>query len=100
MESALSMTPFGSDFLKTKLNNIYRGDKAKGESGIFANLTLQLVQNSETVKPSVKHEIQKQLLGVIQRRNNNIGLSGVWVNSPVGSISNLQGTFIVQTLDC
>lgn len=90
MESAMSMTPFSDNFLGAKVNGVYKGDRAAGQAGVFVNLTLQLEENADTSRPAVKNDIQKHLLGVIQRRSNNVGNSALWVDSPPGSVSNLQ----------
>jgi hypothetical protein len=90
LDSAMSMTPFSDEFLGAKVNSIYRGERSAGQPGVFVNLTLQLDENAETARSSVRGDIQKHLLGVIQRRSNNVGNSALWVDSPPGSISNLQ----------
>lgn len=87
----MSMTPFSDEFLGAKVNNIYQGDRSQGQAGVFVNITLQLEENAETSRPSIKGDIQKHLLGVIQRRSNNVGYSALWVDSPPGSVSGLQG---------
>lgn len=86
----MSMTPFSDEFLDANINKIYNGNAAEGSAGVFVNMTIQLEENSETVRPNIKAEIQKHLLGVIHRRNNNIGNSVLYVDSPAGSVSNLQ----------
>ena len=85
------MTPFSDEFLQAKVNNIFQGDPAQGLAGVFVNLTLMIEENMETLRPVLKSDIQKHLLGVIHRRNNNIGNSALFVESAAGSISNLQG---------
>ncbi|KAF2893770.1 hypothetical protein ILUMI_12403 [Ignelater luminosus] len=90
MDSAMSMTPFSDEFLGIKVNGIYRGERSAGQGGVFVNITLQLEANSDTSRPTVRADIQRHLLGVIQRRSNNVGNSALWVDSPPGSISNLQ----------
>lgn len=87
----MSMTPFSDEFLNANVNRIYNGNAAEGAAGVFVNLTIQLEENAETVRPNIKSDIQKHLLGVIHRRNNNIGNSVLYVDSPAGAISNLQG---------
>lgn len=87
----MSMTPFSDEFLDARVNKIYNGDPSQGQAGVFVNITIQLEENMETLRSSVKSDIQKHLLGVIHRRNNNIGNSVLYVESPAGSISNLQG---------
>jgi hypothetical protein len=86
----MSMTPFSDEFMEGKVNNIYQGDPAQGMAGVFVNLTLMIDENKETLNPSLKNDIQRHLLGVILRRNNNIGSSALYVDSPPGSISAVQ----------
>ncbi|XP_072390317.1 uncharacterized protein pwn [Diabrotica undecimpunctata] len=90
LESAMSMTPFSDEFLAAKVNGIYRGERSQGQAGVFVNITLQLDENADTSRPTVRGDIQRHLLGVIQRRSNNVGDSALWVDSPPGSVSNLQ----------
>lgn len=87
--SAMDMTPFSDDFMEARVNKIYKGDATRGEAGIFVNVTLRLTETGETVRPAVKNDIQKHLLGVIHRRNNNIGNSALYVESPTGAVSHL-----------
>lgn len=93
----MSMTPFSDEFMVAKVNKIYNGDAAQGAAGVFVNLTLELEENGDTLRPNLKSDIQKHLLGVIHRRNNNIGNSVLYVESPPGSVSNLQGLSIQLT---
>lgn len=76
--------------MEAKVNNIYQGDPAQGLAGVFVNMTMMIEENGETVRPALKSDIQRHLLGVIHRRNNNIGNSALYVESPPGSVSNLQ----------
>lgn len=87
----MSMTPFSDEFLGVKINTIYKGERSAGQAGVFVNVTLQLEANADTSRPTVRGDIQRHLLGVIQRRSNNVGNSALWVDSPPGSVSNLQG---------
>lgn len=84
------MTPFSDEFMGAKVNKIYNGEAAQGSAGVFVNMTIEVEENGESTRPAVKSEIQKHLLGVIHRRNNNIGNSVLYVDSPAGSVSNLQ----------
>nr|XP_050844801.1 uncharacterized protein LOC127061661 [Vespula vulgaris] len=90
IESAMSMTPFSDEHMGSSVNSVYQGDVSQGQGGVFVNATLKLIYEPRTVRPSLAGELQKQLLGVIHRRNNNIGNSALYVDSPRGSISNLQ----------
>lgn len=86
----MSMTPFSDEFIDAKINEIYKGDASKGFSGVFVNFTIMLEENGETLQPKIKAEIQRHLMGVIHRRNNNIGNSNLFVSNPLGSVSAVQ----------
>ncbi|XP_014474170.1 PREDICTED: uncharacterized protein LOC106744187, partial [Dinoponera quadriceps] len=90
VESAMSMTPFSDEYMGSQINNVYQGDVSQGQGGVFINTTLKLTYEPRTIRPSLAGELQRHLLGVIHRRNNNIGNSALYVDSPPGSISNLQ----------
>lgn len=86
------MTPFSDDFINSRINSIYVAKNLENnEPAVYVNLTLQLEENLDTTRPAVKQDIQRHLLRVIQRRNNNVGNSAVWVNTPPGSVLALQG---------
>ncbi|XP_070503689.1 uncharacterized protein pwn isoform X1 [Chironomus tepperi] len=87
VDSAMSMTPFSDEFMEATVNNIFQGDASKGLAGVFVNLTLMIEENAETIRPAIKNDIQRHLLGVIHRRNNNIGNSALFVDSAPGSVS-------------
>lgn len=91
------MTPFSDEYMGSLINNVYQGDVSQGQGGIFMNATLKLTYESRTIRPSLAGELQRHLLGVIHRRNNNIGNSALYVDSPPGSISNLQGKIRLST---
>lgn len=95
IHSAMTMTPFFDEHVATSINNIYQGDVSQGQGGVFVNATLKLAYEPRTARPTLAGELQKHLLGVIQRRYNNIGNSALYVESPAGSISNLQGKILV-----
>ncbi|XP_053976479.1 uncharacterized protein LOC128875137 [Hylaeus volcanicus] len=90
IESAMSMTPFSDEFMGSSINRVYQGDVSQGQGGVFVNATLKLTYEPRTIRPSLAGELQRHLLGVIHRRSNNIGNSALYVDSPPGSISNLQ----------
>lgn len=87
----MSMTPFSDEYMGSLINNIYQGDVSQGQGGVFVNATLKLTYEPRTIRSSLAGELQRHLLGVIHRKNNNIGNSALYVDSPPGSISNLQG---------
>ncbi|XP_017766796.1 PREDICTED: uncharacterized protein LOC108555573 [Eufriesea mexicana] len=90
IESAMSMTPFSDEYMGSFINRVYQGDVSQGQGGVFVNATLKLTYEPRTIRPSLAGELQRHLLGVIHRRSNNIGNSALYVDSPPGSISNLQ----------
>lgn len=87
------MTPFSDDFISARVNSIYpvnRGNANPGSGGVFVNLTVQL-DGSTAIRNYVQSDLQKQLIAVVHRRNNNIGNSALFVDSPTGSVSSLEG---------
>nr|XP_016941267.2 uncharacterized protein LOC108018248 isoform X5 [Drosophila suzukii] len=90
LDSAMSMTPYSDEFMEAKVNNIYRGDPNLGGSGVYVNMTIKLDESVETLRPNLRSDVQKHLLGVLHRRNNNIGNSVLYVSSPEGAVSALQ----------
>ncbi|XP_062553131.1 uncharacterized protein LOC134218226 isoform X3 [Armigeres subalbatus] len=91
MDSAMSMTPFSDEFMEARVNGIYTTNPAStGLRGVFVNYTISMDENAETLRPQLKSEIQRHLLGVIHRRNNNIGNSALYVDSPTGAVSSVQ----------
>ncbi|XP_011496415.1 PREDICTED: uncharacterized protein LOC105361030 [Ceratosolen solmsi marchali] len=90
IESAMSMTPFSDEYVGSSVNNVYQGDISQGQGGVFVNATLKLAYEPRTARQGLAGDLQKHLLGVIQRRYNNIGNSALHVDGPAGSISNLQ----------
>ena len=87
------MTPFSDVFMGAKVNNIYTSRNSNIASPVFVNMTIQLSESQETLRPPVKQDLQKQLMGVIQRRSNNIGASALWVDNPNGVVSQIHGLF-------
>uniref|UniRef100_A0A182QG21 EGF-like domain-containing protein n=1 Tax=Anopheles farauti TaxID=69004 RepID=A0A182QG21_9DIPT len=95
MDSAMSMTPFSDEFLEARINGIYTLASAGGGAGsptgaVFVNYTVNLDENAETLRPALRSDIQRHLLGVIHRRNNNIGNSALYVEAPTGAVSSVQ----------
>lgn len=85
------MTPFSDDFIAARVNNMYADKANQAATGIFVNFTIQMEGNANNVRGYIQSELQKQLLAVVYRRNNNIGNSALFVEEPTGSISALQG---------
>ncbi|XP_022230809.2 mucin-5AC isoform X2 [Drosophila obscura] len=99
LDSAMSMTPYSDEFMEAKVNNIYRGDPNLGGNGVYVNMTLKLDESVETLRPNLRSDVQKHLLGVLHRRNNNIGNSVLYVSSPEGAVSPLQDLDECQSPD-
>lgn len=87
------MTPFSDLFLGARVNNIYTSRNSNIASPVFVNMTIQLAESPETLRTPVKQDLQKHLMGVIQRRSNNIGSSSLWVDNPTGVVSQIHGNF-------
>lgn len=85
------MTPFSDDFITARVNNIFSGKSNQSPGGVFVNFTIQMEGNANNIRNYIQSELQKQLLAVIYRRNNNIGNSALYVENLTGSISSLQG---------
>ncbi|KAH0554379.1 hypothetical protein KQX54_010176 [Cotesia glomerata] len=90
IESAMSMTPFSDEYMDSSINNLFQGLASEGRGGVFVNATLKLTYEPRTARPALAGDLQKHLLGVLNRRNNNIGNSAVYVESASGAISSLQ----------
>lgn len=93
------MTPFSDTFVGVKINNVYVSKTTPG-TPVMVNATVQLTENAEHLRSSVKQDVQKQLTGALQRRNNNVGTSGLWVDSPAGAISQLHGNIHIHVPSC
>ncbi|KAF4526144.1 hypothetical protein B566_EDAN012455 [Ephemera danica] len=89
LDSAMGMTPFSDEFMGARVNG-YVKPAAPSKEGLLVNATLLLTETAETARPQVKQDIQRHLLGVITRRNNNVGDSALWVDKPPGAVSALQ----------
>lgn len=87
------MTPFSDLFLGARVNNMYTSRNSNVASPVFVNLTVLLSESPETLRASVKQDLQKHLMGVIQRRSNNVGASALWVDAPSGAVSQIHGKY-------
>ncbi|XP_022186280.1 uncharacterized protein LOC111045231 [Nilaparvata lugens] len=90
IDSALSMTPYSDELLGSKVNNIYKGSDS---SSVYVNLTIQLEDTSFVAKrrseETLRQDMHYQLVGAINRRGNNVGNSGLWVDNPQAAVSPL-----------
>ncbi|XP_073964700.1 calcium-binding EGF-like domain-containing protein pawn [Choristoneura fumiferana] len=87
IDSAFSMTPFSDDFVSGSVNSVHR---ELGNQGIYVNYTILMQETPETIRPAVAGDIQRHILGVLDRRSNNVGSSELWVDSPAGSVAPLK----------
>lgn len=90
IDSALSMTPYSDELLGSKVNNIYKGSDS---SSVYVNLTIQLEDSSFEAKrrseETLRQDMHYQLVAAINRRNNNVGNSGLWVDNSQAAVSPL-----------
>lgn len=100
VDSVMSMTPFSDDFISARVHNMYAGNASQGSPGVYVNMTIQLDGNTESARNYIQSDLQKQLIAVIHRRNNNIGNSALYVDQPAGSISSLHGKLRVLQIVC
>lgn len=100
VDSVMSMTPFSDDFISARVHNIYAGNESQGSPGVYVNMTIQLDGNTESARNYIQSDLQKQLIAVIHRRNNNIGNSALYVDQPAGSISSLHGMYFSKNEFC
>ncbi|KAI8441653.1 hypothetical protein MSG28_015207, partial [Choristoneura fumiferana] len=87
IDSAFSMTPFSDDFVSGSVNSVHR---ELGNQGIYVNYTILMQKPPEPTRPAVAGDIQRHILGVLDRRSNNVGSSELWVDSPAGSVAPLK----------
>lgn len=95
----MSMTPFSDEFVGVKAIRFY----PTTSSVVMGNFTIQIEapniinsgnannMNVLAARTTLAHDIQRHLTGVIHRRHNNVGDSAIWVDSPNGAVSPLEG---------
>lgn len=78
----MEMTPLSDHFVSAEFNKFYAvGNK------IVVNASVFMDSSAETQSVTVRPTLQKQLTHIIQQRNNNLGLSRLWVDAnPVTAI--------------
>lgn len=90
IKSMIEMTPLGSAFVSASVNKFYSiGNR------VLVNTTVFLEQTSETQSVLVRPTLMKQLGNVIQQRDNNLGISRLWVDGP-NPIPGIFGNSIVK----
>lgn len=80
------MAPLSDHFVTSSVNKFYAiGNK------IIANASVFMDSSPETQSVTVRPTLQKQLAHIIQQRNNNLGISRLWVEglSPIPAILGL-----------
>lgn len=87
------MAPLSSLFVSSSVNRFYAiGNK------IIVNASVFMDSTPETQSVTVRPTLQKQLSNVIQLRNNNLGISRLWVEGPTNPIPAILGNYICPQL--
>ena len=80
----MDMTPLSDHFVTSSVNKFYAiGNK------IIVNASVFMDSSPETQGVTVRPTLQKQLVNIIQQRNNNLGISRLWIEgltSPIPAI--------------
>ncbi|EFX65766.1 hypothetical protein DAPPUDRAFT_332850 [Daphnia pulex] len=77
INSLMEMAPLSSHFVSSSVNKFYAiGNK------IIVNASVFLDSSPETQSVTVRPTLQRQLSNIIQQRNNNLGISRLWVEGP------------------
>ncbi|XP_046462147.1 uncharacterized protein LOC124208461 isoform X3 [Daphnia pulex] len=77
INSLMEMAPLSSHFVSSSINKFYAiGNK------IIVNASVFLDSSPETQSVTVRPTLQRQLSNIIQQRNNNLGISRLWVEGP------------------
>ena len=83
----MDQTSLSSVFVSSSVNKFYALNNR-----LVVNASVFLQQIPDTLLDSFRAELQKQVANAIQRRNNNIGLSHLYVDGPFSPIPAVQGT--------
>ncbi|XP_057365751.1 uncharacterized protein LOC130686635 isoform X2 [Daphnia carinata] len=98
INSLMEMAPLSSLFVSSSVNKFYAiGNK------IIVNASVFLDSTPETQSVTVRPTLQKQLSNVIQQRNNNLGISRLWVEgltNPIPAILDLNECGAPELNDC
>ena len=73
----MDLSPLSSIYVSTQINKFYQ---LNGKLVVNASVFLQ--QMADTTQDSFRAELQQQLTDTLRRRNNNIGLSRLFVDGP------------------
>jgi hypothetical protein len=88
------MAPLSSHFVSSSVNKFYAiGNK------IIVNASVFLDSSPETQSVTVRPTLQRQLSNIIQQRNNNLGISRLWVEGP-NPIPVILGNLKLLNLKC
>uniref|UniRef100_A0A0P5IXW4 63 kDa sperm flagellar membrane protein n=1 Tax=Daphnia magna TaxID=35525 RepID=A0A0P5IXW4_9CRUS len=98
INSLMEMAPLSSHFVSSSVNKFYAiGNK------IIVNASVFLDSTPETQSVTVRPTLQKQLSYVIQQRNNNLGISRLWIEgltNPIPAILDLNECGAPELNDC
>lgn len=85
------MAPLSSHFVSSSVNKFYAiGNK------IIVNASVFLDSTPETQSVTVRPTLQKQLSYVIQQRNNNLGISRLWIEGLTNPIPAILGNCYIS----
>ena len=82
----MEMAPLSSHFVSSSVNKFYAiGNK------VVVNASVFLDSSPETQSVTVRPTLQKQLSNIIQQRNNNLGISRLWVEGSTNHVPVILG---------
>lgn len=82
----MEMTPLSDHFVTAEFNKFYAiGNK------IIVNASVFMDSSAETQSVTVRPTLQKQLANIIQQRNNNLGISRLWVDGSSNPVTAILG---------
>lgn len=86
IESLMDLTPLASVYVSSSVNKFYSINNK-----VVVNATVFLQQIPDTFLDSFRGELQNHVANAIRNRNNNIGVSRLFVDGPFSPIPAVQG---------
>lgn len=84
----MEMAPLSDHYVSSSVNKFYAiGNK------IVVNASVFMDSSPETQSVTVRPTLQKQLSYIIQQRNNNLGMSRLWVEGNSNPVTTILGLF-------
>lgn len=85
------MAPLSDHFVTSSVNKFYAiGNK------IVVNASVFMDSSPETQSVTVRPTLQKQLAYIIQQRNNNLGMSRLWVEGSSNPVTAILGKWYTR----